>query len=294
MPLRRGQSIFTPAVPALGQANTLLLARARRHFVNDFAGPLSIKYVLDGRAHWNTGKNEFWVDDSSFLVLNDGEPYSLHIDSPAEVETCCVFFEKDFVESIARGLATRQERLLDDPFGSPAPLPFISRIHRADHTLMQAIAALRDEALSNPYSTGTEDYFIDIANRLLGLYEEIRVRLSRLPASRASTRLELLKRVERGREFLHADPSAKVDLRHIAAIACLSPSHFHRTFKDVFGKTPHSYLSAIRLDRAMRMLRCGAPVTEVCFAVGFESLGSFSNLFRERFGESPSKIRKIR
>jgi AraC family transcriptional regulator len=266
----------------------VLLARARRHFVTDFAGPLSIKHVVQGRVHWNTGHDELWVDDASLLILNDGEPYSLHIDGAEQVETCCVFFQTGFVESIANSLSTSEEHLLDDPFRSPPPLPFLSRLHQCDHKLTERLTRLREWALRYPSRSESEDHFVALAQHLLGLYEEMRLRLTRVPAARASTRLELLKRIERGREFLHADANAAIGLSQIATAACLSPFHFHRAFTSVFGKTPHAYLSAMRLDRAMRMLGRGVSVTDACFAVGFESVGSFSTLFRRRFGQPPS------
>ena len=83
-----------------------------------------------------------------------------------------------------------------------------------------------------------------------------------------------------------------VTLQDAAREAHLSPYHFHRSFTLVFNETPHSYLTRLRLERAQTLLIKGLPVTEVCGAVGFESLGSFSALFRRRFGVPPSKWRR--
>jgi len=86
--------------------------------------------------------------------------------------------------------------------------------------------------------------------------------------------------------------AAPLDLDRIAAEACLSPYHFLRLFKQAFNRTPHRYLTERRIRRAKELLANGSlTVTEVCFEVGFESLGSFSSLFRKHAGRSPVDYR---
>ena len=78
----------------------------------------------------------------------------------------------------------------------------------------------------------------------------------------------------------------------LAAIACVSGAHFIRTFRVTFGETPHRYLQRRRVERSMFLLReTDRSVTDVCFDVGFTSLGSFSRTFREIVGETPSGYR---
>ena len=84
----------------------------------------------------------------------------------------------------------------------------------------------------------------------------------------------------------------RVTLEDLARVSCLSPNHLLRTFRQAFGRTPHQFLVERRLEEAKRLLRDKEiPVTEVCLKVGFESPGSFSVLFRKRFGASPSEWR---
>jgi len=73
----------------------------------------------------------------------------------------------------------------------------------------------------------------------------------------------------------------------------LSAGHLSREFKKAFGESPYSYLMTRRIERAMRLLRLGEmSVTEVCFAVGCQSLGTFSTRFSELVGVSPSVYRQ--
>lgn len=86
-----------------------------------------------------------------------------------------------------------------------------------------------------------------------------------------------------------ADPLTVADL---AAVAGLSPAHFSREFRRVFGESPHQYLLTRRLERAAALLRnTDRPVTEICHLVGLSSLGSFTSSFRRIHGSSPTEYR---
>src|SRR6476660_1207320 len=83
-----------------------------------------------------------------------------------------------------------------------------------------------------------------------------------------------------------------LDVPTLAQAALMSPAHFSRQFRAAFGETPYGYLMTRRIERAKALLRRGdLSVTEVCFAVGCTSLGSFSSRFTELVGESPSAYR---
>ena len=87
----------------------------------------------------------------------------------------------------------------------------------------------------------------------------------------------------------YAEP---LDVRAVAAVAFVSEAHFSRTFRAVFGETPHRYLQRRRVERSMFLLReTDRSVTDICMDVGFSSLGTFSRTFREIVGETPSHYR---
>ena len=86
--------------------------------------------------------------------------------------------------------------------------------------------------------------------------------------------------------------SEPLDIPALAALAHVSEAHFIRSFRSVFGETPHRYLQRRRVERAMYLLRqTDRSVTRVCFEVGFSSLGTFSRTFTRIIGESPSQYR---
>ena len=104
---------------------------------------------------------------------------------------------------------------------------------------------------------------------------------------------ELFRRLCRSRDFLAARLDSPVRLADAAREACISPFHYHRLFVRTFDETPHEFISRLRIDRAKRLLgREQLPVTEVCLAVGYESLGTFSSRFRNMVGYSPSEYQR--
>jgi len=103
---------------------------------------------------------------------------------------------------------------------------------------------------------------------------------------------ETFARVLRARDAIHARYAEPLRLDQLAREAALSPFHFLRIFRSAFGETPHQYLTRVRIEAAKRLLLADAPVTDVCFEVGFQSLGSFSALFARRVGAPPSAFRR--
>ena len=96
------------------------------------------------------------------------------------------------------------------------------------------------------------------------------------------------RRLVQAKLFIDTHYADKIDLGNIADEAYFSKVHFIRRFKNIYRKTPHQYLMFVRIEKAMELLKTGIPVSEVCYAVGFESLSSFSALFKRIVGITPS------
>lgn len=98
--------------------------------------------------------------------------------------------------------------------------------------------------------------------------------------------------LRRARDLMDREYAKPLDVAALAQVAHMSMGHFARSFRSAYGETPYSYLMTRRIERAKALLRRGdLSVTEVCFAVGCTSLGSFSSRFTELVGESPSAYR---
>src|SRR5947209_7050450 len=97
-----------------------------------------------------------------------------------------------------------------------------------------------------------------------------------------------LVRLRKSKDRMDRDYEQPLDVPALASSAAMSTGHFSRSFKAAFGESPYSYLMTRRIERAKALLRRGdLSVTDVCFAVGCTSLGSFSSRFAELVGMSP-------
>jgi transcriptional regulator GlxA family with amidase domain len=101
------------------------------------------------------------------------------------------------------------------------------------------------------------------------------------------------RRLLRARDAMDRGYAQPLDVRSLARVAHVSEAHFIRAFRDTFGETPHRYLQRRRVERAMALLcQTDRSVTEICFDVGFASLGTFSRTFSEIVGEPPTAYRE--
>jgi AraC-like DNA-binding protein len=108
---------------------------------------------------------------------------------------------------------------------------------------------------------------------------------------------DVLQRLARARDFIDHCYDHPLSLDQISSKACFSRYHFLRLFRQAFNKTPHQYLIERRIEKAKELLGSeDIRVTDVCFEVGFQSLGSFSSLFHKYVGHPPityrEKVRK--
>lgn len=261
-----------------------------RHFAQTEDLPLSLKCMFNGRAHYTIGRAEFSVDDGGFMIVNEGEPYTIEIASPTRVDSFIFWFPHGWAEEIAQALTTDAGAQLDDPQRRTGPVDFFSRYIPNDKVIIPRAREVRgaftsDEAIQDSW---LEERLRELLAAMLQMERGFSNRRTSLTSVRASTREELFRRLHRGRDFLHAYASDGVSLAEAARAACLSPFHFLRSFKQAFGLTPHQYLTHCRLERAKFLLaRTELSVTDICFDAGFISVGSFVTLFHRQTGMPP-------
>ncbi|MBI3221293.1 MAG: helix-turn-helix transcriptional regulator [Bacteroidetes bacterium] len=92
--------------------------------------------------------------------------------------------------------------------------------------------------------------------------------------------------------FIDENYKDNIDLNNIAEEAYFSKFHFIRLFKTIYGKTPHQYLTAIRIDKARLLLGSHHTIAQTCYDVGFDSITSFTGLFKKIEGKTPSEYQR--
>jgi AraC-like DNA-binding protein len=110
----------------------------------------------------------------------------------------------------------------------------------------------------------------------------------------AFPKVYLYRRIVSAKLFIDERFAENIDLDNIADEAYFSKFHFIRLFKSIYYQTPHQYLSSTRIEQAKALLQTGMPAAHVCYAVGFESVSTFTGLFKRITGQTPSAYRQAR
>jgi AraC-like DNA-binding protein len=263
-------------------------------FLPENETPLSIRCAFNGQRVLEMESRRLAVDDASYAILNLGQSFSSYIQSETEVEAFSVSFEPGFAEEVLRSLVTPDDQLLDVPKDDLGqPVLFFEKTYLHDEILSPQIFKLRD-SVGKDWATydWLEEQNHLLLEQLLHVHRNVKREIENLPAARRSTRAEIYLRLHRAKDFMDASLNQPLTLTQIAEVAWFSPHHFLRLFKQVFRETPHQYLTRKRIERAKHLLsKTDLSITDVCSEVGFESLGSFSWLFRRRVGISPETFR---
>jgi len=255
---------------------------------------LSIKAAVAGKALYETNIGRYMPDKDAYLILNPEQPLSITVDADTNATGLLIYFAEGFSGEIYRNLTASTGALLDQPqMSSVSQLEFVQRLYPHDEILSPSLQIVGN-ALSNAcIEPGWyEEQLHRIMIQLIRLHLKVCREIASLPALRSATREEIYRRVYRARDYMAASIDQPLSLVELARVACLSPNHFLRAFKQIFRTTPYQYLTALRLKSAKELLeQTDFPITEICFRVGFQSLGSFSWLFHRRTGVSPQTYR---
>jgi AraC-like DNA-binding protein len=237
------------------------------------------QYILNDR--------KVTASDHHFYMLNPGDQLEIDIRKKYGLHTFLVAFDEVFVQNAFQVATRTDDALLDvgaeGTSSSPSipSVPFLMNDH-ITHSLYSLLRSSQDDEILG-----------EILQAFLPLLGDARSRLKNLKAAKHSTREEIYRRIFVAEEFMRAHLSETVSLDQMAAAACLNRFHFLKLFKEMRHTTPHQFLTKLRLDQACQQLKTGSvSVSEVCYAVGFQSPASFSHLFKRAYGYAPSALLK--
>jgi AraC family transcriptional regulator len=259
-------------------------------------GSMSIKSFYNGTAQYRLNSGTAIVDSQRYLLLNHQQPYSITIDSQSEVESFCVFFSPELMKRTAFEYVSPEVKALDHPMFHPVEtLELVDQTYWHDDLVTPALLSLR----KGFQTFGSDPLWLDeqlhrLLRTVMMLHTDTLTRMNKISSRRSSTRQELFRRVSVARDVIMEQFRETLTLETLSQWAMLSPNHLIRTYKQAFGVTPHQHVVRLRLDEAGRLLRTSKlSISDICAVVGFESLGSFSAVFRRETGLSPLQYRKL-
>ncbi len=277
-----------------GRESAVISARVRRVEYPEYRQLLSIKAAFGGAEDYFLDGRRVSVDDDTFAIINAGRAYGSRIESTWPVHSFSIFFEPVLVEQAWTSLAATADAQLDDHLARVGgSCEFAERLYEHDRLVSPVLRHIRsavDAGLDDANWLDEQLRFL-LARMLRLQHRHLRVEAA-IPSSRPATRRELLRRLNRGVDFIHARYRDPIALKDIAAAAHLSPFHFLRTFKSVYRLTPSIYLNRKRAAAALRLLQeSDWTMTAIAEQVGFGSRTSLFRHLRAEYAVMPQQLR---
>jgi AraC-like DNA-binding protein len=278
------------------QHNMVFDALSGRSYCPRHVGCLSIKTVGHGEEWYGVDGRRLVVRPGQFLILNNDQEYSCHIETDEKVSVFSVFFKKDFAASILQDAISPDERSLEDPSIHGNTPEFFQTLTDIDNVLERQLQRLKTTLKVNAYEPAmVDEHLVFLLRGLLQAHRTALYQAGLVNAVKMPTRMEIFRRLCIARDFMHSSFMERSELYDIGQASCLSVPQLVRQFKAVFQRTPHQYLTGIRLGHAARLLK-NSPlsVQEIACSCGFEDSSAFCRIFRLKYGLSPLLFRSTR
>lgn len=293
-PMHNPWSAAYPTANGRGRLGSHLVYGRVNKFHWSGSGNMSVKTVFSGHAEIDADGGKHRVEPSTYLVLNHGREYSFALDGRECVDGLSMFFEPEMVDGAIRSRRRTLERQLDEPYvRRRGAWEFFERIYPQDRVaakLGQVHHGLQHFSKDPVWVQESLHITLDL---IIDRHVEARQEVENVCAVRAVTKEELYRRLYKARDYAYATLHQSVSLDDLAYVACLSTNYFLRSFRGLFLQTPHQFIIEKRIERARSLLaNTGDSVSDICLSVGFQSLGSFSWLFKKRTGLSPEAFRR--
>jgi AraC family transcriptional regulator len=272
-----------------GWMNVLIHAKSDAQAIPMHNTSLSLYSVFSGLELHEVGRARFAVTPDRYLLLNDHQRHAHRVEDNTEVLS--IRFRTGLGSDVYSAAALPPDKQLDNP-DLRLPLEFYERTYPRDLRLSQFMGVLRAFIWAEVTQDPLEQALHPILEHLLVLHRNLEADIERLPAAKRSTREELFRRLHIARDFIEASYLEPINLFSIADVVNLSPHHFLRLFKQAFELAPYQFVTHKRLELAKKwLIDTDKDVTDICFDLGFDSLGTFSRNFKARFRVAPTQYR---
>lgn len=255
---------------------------------------LAVVCAWDGSQDVGVDGRRVLVDDDTWLAVPSG-PANVRIRGTQPVHALTILFRVGMPEEVLTTLLTADDQMLDEGEPSAGGLPFVPHLQPHDRSVTPVLLFIRrhcEMGLDDPL--WYEEQLAFLLERMLLRHRQVVARARSVPARRAATRREILRRISLATDFIHANHCRPLMLNDMAASAFLSRHHFLRLFKHIHTVTPHEYLQRKRTTVAARLLKCrDLGVEEIVKLVGFDSRSTLFRALRRFHGITPRECRNL-
>ncbi|HEY1009225.1 MAG TPA: AraC family transcriptional regulator [Sphingobacteriaceae bacterium] len=283
-------------VRTLGNRNSIRLETIKTPTDEAVATGAKIQIVFSGHERYRIGLRELDLYPGQFLMLPRGISYNRTILSISPVKSFCLNIDGSFLKDIKNTLRQNEIYLSDRSLwdvtngGFDLPITIYQLQGDFEHNILNLKRDLESGVLDE---SSINSHLFQCLCSFFNIYKkEILYKTENLKFLNNGTKVEIMKRLLRAKDYILSNYNTRITLESIAHEACLSVNHLLRTFHQVFNTTPHQFLLQVRLERARYLLtNFDYPVSEVAAIVGFEGVGSFIRAFKMSEEVTPGKFR---
>jgi len=283
---------FNDKLPELKENIVLSVNSQAKYSYPEHRTPYLFVANFHGKGCYVANQKKIEVSDRYFYFLNNNDKFEITFKESVPRQTFFILFNTKFIDDCFGSLLKSDEQLLSNPQVSKTEVVIPTVPFSYNASLLGKIFSLSELKHSK---CDRDDLLFELIADFSLLINATKKIINRVPAVKRTTKEEIYTRIFLAMEILNDCVSEKKTLDVIAEAVCMNKFHFLANFKRVTGTTPHQYVTQIRLHKAFDLLQNKHyTVSEVCYMLNFESLGSFSNLFKKKFFVSPSQIPNIR
>ena len=271
-----------------GRENAIVCGRTTQAEYPPHTQTLSIKTAWSGRERYFLPHREVVVDDDNYLILNEGLTYSSLLASRRPTGSFSVFFRPGMQDEVQAARRQSLTQALAQPDAVPRTTGFSEHLRPHDREVSARLRVLRDQVLAGERSENwLEEQLLLLLDAMLAAESAAAARAERLQAAKASTRHELARRLRLAADLIESAHTEPLSLARLADAACLSRYHFVRHFRELYGVTPHTALTAKRVRCARRLMQAGETDSErVALQSGFGSRWTLQRALRRHAASS--------
>ncbi len=279
-----------------GWPNVILNTKSSHTERDNIVGPFSFFYNLSGLSRVRIDKSWYRVSDGFYCISNKGQTYDLHVPKDEHAETFNIHFGQSLYEDVIQQVTKTQQMLLDGAVpDSVQEVELLPKTDLVSQALSSNLMQLQDR-LINAGGELAADLEYELTSGILELIlsnslEKLK-KANNINSVKSATRQELFRRINVGLDYIHDNRLIDIDLDGICQASGLSKFHFIRVFKEAYGLTPTSYLSKLKLRKAIEQLEeTENEISDIGHQLGFSELSAFSRFIKKETGKAPSFFR---
>ena len=274
-----------------GNENTILCGVSRLAEYPRVMHPLSIKMAWGGREIYRLGRRDIHVREGSYLILNEGDEYGSSLSSERPATSFSIFIRRGLADEIVAAHRLGVEKCMEQAVGSGTAATFSTHLRSHDSHVTPRMRFIYESVIAGERSQSwLDEQAVLLVDDFQRAEQAALQSTLRLPASKASTRAELGRRLRLAADHIESHYDQTLPLETLAGVACMSIFHFVRYFAMLHGATPHAYLVSCRTAAARRLIEAG--VTDHQLIAERSGFGSRSSLYRALAGRARASGRQ--